>query len=278
MKTRPALLHRIAITLLSIAAAGQAVAISVTTTNDGGAGSLRQAIADASSGDTITFSLPAGSVISLTSGTLSINKNLTINGPGANQLTITRADSESGIFVIFRIAGGNVTLSGVTITNGSSKTCGTGTGGGIVITGGTLTLANSTISGNTAGDQWRGNLQQWQHGEHHQQHNLGQLRRVQGGGIYSDSSSTVNIINSTISGNSAVYYGGGILNDGSLTVTNSTIAGNFCPMGPARARPAAACSTPTGPQRTSAIPRFQATAGPALRLRGAAFTIEAPCT
>ena len=46
MKTRPALLHRIAITLLSIAAAGHALAISVTNTNDGGAGSLRQAIAE----------------------------------------------------------------------------------------------------------------------------------------------------------------------------------------------------------------------------------------
>ena len=117
MKTRPALLHRIAITLLSIAAAGQAVAITVTNTNDSGAGSLRQAIADASSGDTITFSLPANSVITLTSEPLSINKNLTINGPGANQLTITRADSASR-FRIFSIAGGNVTLSGVTITNG----------------------------------------------------------------------------------------------------------------------------------------------------------------
>src|SRR5688572_22936100 len=102
MKTRPALLHRIAITLLSLAAAGQAVAISVTNTNDDGAGSLRQAIADASSGDTITFSLPANSVITLNSDTLSIDKNLTINGPGANQLTITRRDIDAIFFPIFR--------------------------------------------------------------------------------------------------------------------------------------------------------------------------------
>src|SRR3981081_4416759 len=64
--------------LMMISGTSVATAISVTTTNDSGAGSLRQAITDASSGDTITFSLPANSVITLTSGSLSINKSLTI--------------------------------------------------------------------------------------------------------------------------------------------------------------------------------------------------------
>jgi hypothetical protein len=125
--TRDVKTRFLSLTVLALALAGSAAAktISVTTTNDSGAGSLRQAIADASSGDTITFSLPADSVIPLTNGELVIDKSLTIKGPGANQLTITREDS-AYLFSIFKISGGNVSLSGVTITNGSS---GSGNGG-----------------------------------------------------------------------------------------------------------------------------------------------------
>src|SRR5581483_10746624 len=66
-----------------------AATITVTNTNDSGAGSLRQAIADAMPGDTINFSVTGA--ITLTSGALGITKNLTIQGPGANQLTVQRS-------------------------------------------------------------------------------------------------------------------------------------------------------------------------------------------
>ena len=62
---------------------------AVTNTNDNGPGSLRQAIADASPGDTIDLSGLTGT-ISLTSGQLAIDKSLTIKGPGANELSIRR--------------------------------------------------------------------------------------------------------------------------------------------------------------------------------------------
>jgi hypothetical protein len=83
----------LALAMLGLALAGGAVAntISVTNTNDDGAGSLRQAIAGAVLGDTITFSLPLNSIITLKSGQLLIDKNLTINGPDANQLTVQRS-------------------------------------------------------------------------------------------------------------------------------------------------------------------------------------------
>ncbi|MCA2656015.1 right-handed parallel beta-helix repeat-containing protein, partial [Microcystis sp. M061S2] len=65
---------------------------------------------------------------------------------------------------------------------------------------GTLTLTNSTISGNTA---------------------------TSGGGIYNNSWGTLTLTNSTISGNTATRYsGGGIDNSGTLTLTDSTISGN----------------------------------------------------
>ena len=62
--------------------------ITVINTNDSGAGSLRQAIADAASSDTINFNLSnCPCTITLTSGELVIGKNLTIEGPGTSQLT-----------------------------------------------------------------------------------------------------------------------------------------------------------------------------------------------
>src|SRR5438132_13114834 len=80
---------------------------------------LRAAIKEASSGNTIGFSLPAGSTIKLTNGELLIDKNLTINGPGANVLTVARSsDSGTQPFRIFDIVAGTVTLSGFTISNG----------------------------------------------------------------------------------------------------------------------------------------------------------------
>src|SRR5262249_21305783 len=61
----------------------------VTSTADSGAGTLRQAIADACATDSITFSLGgAAQTITLTSGELVIGKNLTITGPGAALLTL----------------------------------------------------------------------------------------------------------------------------------------------------------------------------------------------
>src|SRR3954453_15446959 len=53
---------------------------------------LRQAIFSAASGDTIKFG--AGiTTVTLSSGELLIDKNLTISGPGANQLTVQRSNA-----------------------------------------------------------------------------------------------------------------------------------------------------------------------------------------
>jgi hypothetical protein len=52
-------------------------------------GSLRQALAMANNGDTITFAVTG--TISLIGGELTINKNIAISGPGANLLAVKRA-------------------------------------------------------------------------------------------------------------------------------------------------------------------------------------------
>ncbi|PYL35769.1 MAG: hypothetical protein DMF38_03945 [Verrucomicrobia bacterium] len=87
-----------------------AATITVTNTNDSGPGSLRQAILNASSGDTINFA-PSVTTVTLTSGELVIDKNLTITGPGANRLTVTAEYHDFVYFRIFNISSSTVTVS-----------------------------------------------------------------------------------------------------------------------------------------------------------------------
>jgi small-conductance mechanosensitive channel len=69
----------------------------VTSSADAGAGSLRAVIASASSGATITFAAGVTS-ITLTSGEILIDKNLTINGgSGSTRVTIS-GNNNSMIF------------------------------------------------------------------------------------------------------------------------------------------------------------------------------------
>ena len=184
--------------------------LTVTKTGDTSDGlcnadcSLREAIAAALSGDKVA--VPAGTY-TLTLGTeLTIAKNLTLNGAGSGDTIIQAATSSADATSrVFNITSGNVAISGVAIQNGRHGTLGSfsGSGGGILQTsGGTLTLTNVTVSGNTAG--------------------------VGGGGIY-NFGGTVILTNSTVSGNTACSGGGGIYqtSGGTLTLTNSTVSGNL---------------------------------------------------
>jgi hypothetical protein len=128
-----------------------AATITVTNTNNGGAGSLRQALFDANDGDTIDFSITTPATIALLSE-LIVNKSVTITGRGAASLTV------DGQFLdrVFDITSGKtVAISGLTITNGLPRD---GIGGGIYIDHSTLTLSNSIVSGNFAGDLGGGGI------------------------------------------------------------------------------------------------------------------------
>ena len=172
----------------------------MTNTNDSGPGTLRAAITQANqdaTNDTITFAPGLTGTIALASALPDLSQTLTIDGPGASALTVARSAAlGTPGFRIFNVpSGAQVAISGLTISGGQS-----GSGGGI-FNSGTLTVTNSTISGNTT--------------------------FIGGGGI--DNEGMLTVTNSTLSGNSTSFgggSGGGIDNAGTLTVTNSTLSGN----------------------------------------------------
>ena len=85
-----------------------AATITVTNTNDSGPGSLRQALAVAHDGDRITFAVSG--TITLTSGGLAVFKNVTISGPGADQLSIDANSSPIHLSSGFYVAAWEVCL------------------------------------------------------------------------------------------------------------------------------------------------------------------------
>jgi hypothetical protein len=239
--TLPALAVLAVALLIGISDGGrvaEAATVTVTNLNDSGAGSLRQAIADAAPGDTIE--IKATGTITLTGGQLLILKDLTINGPGHESLVISGNNASR----VFQVASATVSISGVTITGGNA---GAGAGGGVNAQG-TLTLKDSLVVSNVA--RLGGGI-----------YNTDTLNLVRtavinnsdtqtGGGFYIDggtttltdsavggntsvglgggfyvSTGTVNLVRSTVSGNSATR-GGGFENRGTVNLTNSTLSGN----------------------------------------------------
>src|SRR5262249_53505775 len=119
----------------------------VSNLNDSGAGSLRQSIADAVAGDCVDIDSCLTGTILLTTGELLLDKDLTIQGPGANFLTVKR-DSSAAAFRIFEVASGKTAgIIRLTIRGGSAPQGGGGivnqNGGGIVNQG-TLTVSSCT--------------------------------------------------------------------------------------------------------------------------------------
>ena len=161
--------------------------------------------------------------LSPTWGQLVVAGDVFIDGPGADKLTID-AENNSRVFLVE--AGRNATFSGLRITGGNATTGGgifhgetadlgrifiigcqvdgntAQTGGGLYLSGGELTILNSTFSGNTASD-------------------------ATGGGMVINSSPSTLIANSTISSNYSEGDGGGVYARISLVrLINSTVAHN----------------------------------------------------
>lgn len=197
--------------------------------------------------------------IALTSALPAIAKSATIDGwtqgaagySGVPLITV----SGSNQFRVFDIgSGATVGLNGMSIVNGMSTSRGGGInnagtlsienssisgnlaiqGGGGIYNTGSLTLTSSTISANTEQSGGGGGI-----------HNRGTLKVTNstisgntsqyqtygGGGILNvDSASQAVINNSTITGNKAQNWGGGLYNiRTNMTIANSVISGNIAP-------------------------------------------------
>ena len=182
---------------------------------------LREAInaSNLDPGSTINFSVTG--TVTLGSALAPIEQSLTINGPGAIQLSVSGNNSVR----VFHVKSGVVaTFNGLTISNGTS-----GSGGGVFVEcPSVVNISNSIITGNTAGsggamavpsifDLCQVNIAN---------STISGNSSSNLGGAIMNQSSEFTITDSTISGNSAVGVGGGIASNGTVTISNSTISGN----------------------------------------------------
>jgi len=172
---------------------------------------IRQALANGSSGDTV--SVAAGAYTER----LDISKSIALQGVGAGQTVV---DGSSGGAVLTVEKGAVVGVSGVTIQHGKAPS------GGGVVNSGTLTLRADAVTSSTA-DSNGGGID-----------NRGTLALVDstvsagsaggnGGGVYNENHGTLTIMGTTLSGNTATGDGAGLfVRDGTATLVDSTVSGN----------------------------------------------------
>jgi CSLREA domain-containing protein len=215
----------------------------------GGLCTLRAAIQEANAlagDDTIILpALPSPNAYALTIiPELTVTSNVTISGGGAASTIIDGNKSVRPGRGVFRINfGAAVSISAVTIqSSGESGISNSGTltvtnstvsgnsaayGGGIYNNTGILTLISSTVSGNNA--IFTGGIRNFFGTVTLTNSTVsGNNAEDDGGGI--SNAGTLTLINSAVSGNSAAY-GGGIFNGGTLMLTNSTVSGNNAGVG-----------------------------------------------
>lgn len=174
--------------------------------------------------DTIKFVI--GGIISPATPLPNINGNLVIDGTGF-KVTINGNNAKR----VFYVQAGIVVINNLTIQNGYTGSM----GGGIFNPGGTLTVTNSTFTGNKAG--YGGAIASSGPTTIANSTFYNNQATVNGGGAY-NSAGPLTILNSTFSGNTAASSGGGLYNDtgatlnlGNTIVANSTSGGDCANIG-----------------------------------------------
>jgi uncharacterized repeat protein (TIGR01451 family) len=213
---------------------------TVTNTSPSGLGSLREAILDANAHpghDTIDFGITGAIVLT---DSLVISDDLTVTGPGADQLDISGANSHQ----VFAIGGSTaVTITGLTVRDGKASFGGgvyvyqgsarlngvqvisnsAFSGGGVYVYGGSATLSGTQVVSNSA--KYGGGLYVW---------NSDATLTVSGGEVISNSASddgggvcvlygSVTLSGTRIVSNSADYGGGVYVDDGSAVLVGAQV-------------------------------------------------------
>ncbi|MHB1209090.1 MAG: choice-of-anchor Q domain-containing protein [Acidimicrobiales bacterium] len=176
--------------------------------------------------DTIAFS-PALSTFTVGNPTTITNRtsgvSLRIEGLGSNRTTVSGASATR----VFSVQNATVTISGLTIANGSSAN-----GAGVSSSYATLTLSGDTLSNNVASVDGGGVYATY-----------GPIALTNdtfsnntaafGGGVFNYDAGRMTMTNDTFSNNSATSGGGAVLNSSSasLTMTNDTLSNNTAASG-----------------------------------------------
>ena len=203
------------VVVLTLPAVGQAANFQVNTTSDGAdpapclaaaAGcTVRGAVLAANSSDGAdTIHIPAGTYVSTitggseefaATGDLDIRGDVTITGDSSAQTILNTNNNDRG----FDVKSGSVAMSALTIEHGfqADPDCAGGQG---VRNAGTLSLSHVVITNNI-------------------------LNCVGGGGIRNLPGGTLTVTDSAIDDNEA-FQGGGLLNEGTATLTRVTLADN----------------------------------------------------
>ena len=200
--------------VLAFATTAQAATITVNTTGDPGptgTTSLRQAVAAANPGDTV--SVPAGHY-TLALGQITVPQPITIAGAGAGS-TIIDGNNASRIFDVTELPG-TATIEGLTLTRGKVNVTTSNQGGGAVFNqGNTVALPSDTFTDNSV---------------------TGGGASGQGGGAVFNGANTVTISGSSFQGNNVTLGGtgsttglggGAVLDHGAgITISGSSFTGN----------------------------------------------------
>ncbi len=150
---------------------------------------LTEALSSATSGGTVD--LAAGTYLAASGNSFTIATSLSLE-PTTPGSAVTLEGNDASVVAVNSSV--TATVSGVSIEDGSAAA-----DGGGVTNAGSLTVEDSTISGNTA---------------------------TNGGGGGVSNSGTLSVLDSTISANTATNGGGGVFNSGTLSVEDSTISAN----------------------------------------------------
>jgi hypothetical protein len=188
--------------------------------------SLRGAISGAAAGDTINFDAGLTNQTIVLNGEITLNRSLTVTGPGADKLTISGGGANR-LFSYFGGATLNLNFSNLTFASGNgtganntnqggafqinggattaifdgvvfANNSASAVGGVLLFNGGSCSIKNSLVSGNSGGD----------------------------GSVFYHISGTLEITNSTFSGNTANRFGIGYSFSAAVKIANSTIVNN----------------------------------------------------
>lgn len=190
---------------ISVASAGDSVSVASGTYPEHITIGLNLTLTGSGASTTIIDGTTNGTVVTVNGGvTVSIsavtiqNGSVPANCPTSSPCVV----GGGGILNNGNLALGASVVRGNSVTGCMSSYCGLASGGGVYNSGGSLSITNSTVSGNTV------------------------PKNGGGGGIY-NSAGSLSVVASTIEGNlSPQGDGGGIYNGGSSLVSSSTITDN----------------------------------------------------